>query len=495
MSRQRWSSKTVFVLAAIGSAVGLGNIWRFPYLAGKYGGGAFLIPYLIALLAVGFPLLMLEFAIGQKMQQGAVGAFKRLHPKFQGFGMAAVLSGFIIIAYYAVVMAWALVYLFASFRVSWADSAEQYFFDSVLHISEGVGHLGGVNLPILLALIAVWILIYFCVWRGTQSEGSVVVYSVPLPVILLSVLLLRAITLPGCLDGWQLYLKPSWRVLADPEVWSAAFSQIFFTLSLAFGTMLTYASYKSPDDDIVSDTWVTALTNSAISIFSGFVVFGVLGYMASQTATPIAELAASGPGLAFVIFPQALSLMPLPGLFSALFFLMLISLGIDSAFSLVEAVNTVFLDRKPHWKIEQVSFWVCLTGLLAGIVYTTQAGLYYLDIVDHFVTHYSIMLAAIAQAILGGWVYGAESLRRYINAVSNWQIGAWWSVSVKYVIPVSLAVLLFAQLSTDLRSPYEGYPSWALGIGWALVLMSGGIMAAPFCIPARPAHQPQKNRS
>ncbi|MEO0824379.1 MAG: sodium-dependent transporter [Cyanobacteria bacterium J06635_15] len=485
MTRQRWSSRTVFVLAAIGSAVGLGNVWRFPYLAGKYGGGAFLIPYLVALLLVGIPLLMLEFAIGQKMQQGAVGTFKRLHPRSQGIGLAAVLSGFLIITYYAVVMAWTVIYLFASFRTSWSQNAEQYFFDSVLHLSDGAGQIGSINLPILLALVAVWVAVYFCVWRGTRSEGQVVLYSVPLPIILLSVLLVRAVTLPGFWQGWQLYLTPVWSVLADPEVWSAAFSQIFFTLSLAFGTMLTYASYKSPDHDIAQDSWVTALTNSAISLFSGFVVFGVLGYMAWQTATPVDELAASGPGLAFVVFPQALSLMPLPAVFGVLFFLMLISLGIDSAFSIVEAVNAILLDYNPRWRVEQVSIGVCLVGLMAGIIYTTQAGLYFLDIVDHFITHYSAMLIAISQSILGGWIYGAEALRRYINSVSDWPVGRWWSISIKFVAPVVLTALLGTQLTTDLRTPYEGYPTWALGIGWLIVLITIGIMVAPFLSAGR----------
>ena len=479
MTRQRWSSRTVFVLAAIGSAVGLGNVWRFPYLAGKYGGGAFLIPYLTALLLVGLPLLMLEFAIGQKTQQGVTGAFKRLHPSFQGFGLAAVLTGFTITAYYAVVMAWTLIYFFNAFRLSWSGNAEQYFFDSVLRLSAGVGQIGGVNLPILAALAAVWVMIYFCVWRGVQSEGKVVLYSVPLPIILLGVLLVRAVTLPGFLAGWRLYLTPVWSILADPEVWSAAFSQIFFTLSLAMGIMVAYTSYKDSDNDIAQDTWTTALANSAISLFSGFVVFGVLGYMAWRTTTPITELAASGPGLAFVVFPQALSLMPLPGLFSALFFLMLLSLGIDSAFSLVEAVNTVLIDRFPHWRIEQVSIWVCLAGLVSGLIYTTQAGLYFLDITDHFVTHYNLMLIAIAQSVLGGWVYGAEPLRRYINTVSDWRIGPWWSISVKFIVPITLTALLAAQFATDLHAPYEGYPLWALGIGWLAVLIPVGIMVAP----------------
>ncbi|MCL6436059.1 MAG: hypothetical protein K6T90_17975 [Leptolyngbyaceae cyanobacterium HOT.MB2.61] len=202
MTRQRWTSKSVFVMAAVGSAVGLGNVWRFPYLAGKYGGGAFLLPYLFALFLVGVPLLMLEIGIGQKMQQGAIGCCRKLHPAFGGLGVVTSFSAFIVVSYYAVVMAWCLIYFFSAFSgAKWAGDAKNYFFQNVLQVSDGIAYLGGVNETVLLALIAIWISIYFCVWKGTRSVEKVIACSVPLPVILLAVLMLRAITLPGFF-GW-----------------------------------------------------------------------------------------------------------------------------------------------------------------------------------------------------------------------------------------------------------------------------------------------------
>ena len=471
MTRQRWASRTVFILAALGSAVGLGNLWRFPYLAGKYGGGAFLIPYLIALVLVGVPMLMLELAVGQKMQQGAVGSYRKLHPSFVGLGIFALFSSFIIVSYYAVVMAWSLVYLLASFGVSWSGDAKDYFYQEVLQTSKSIEELGGINLPILLSLIVVWVLVYFCVWQGTKSVGKVVQYSVPLPVILLGLLLLRAVTLPGFLTGWEMYLKPVWSALLDPEVWTAAFSQIFYSLSLAFGIMVAYGSYKHNDDDIAKDTWITALLDIGISLFAGLVVFAILGYMAWKTNTPLEELAASGPGLAFVVFPEALSLMPLSGLFSVLFFLMLLLLGIDSVFSLVEALNAAILDRYQQLKNSQVSLVVCLVIAIAGIIYTTRSGLYFLDIVDHFVTSYNLLLVGICQSILVGWVYGAEKMRKYINQVSDWKVGKWWNVAIKYIIPLVLTTLLVTQFVQDIKTPYEGYPTWALNIGWAIAFL------------------------
>ena len=471
MTRQRWTSRTIFILAAVGSAVGLGNLWRFPYLAGKYGGGAFLIPYLIALVLVGVPLLMLELAVGQKMQQGAIASYRKLHPSFGGLGLLALISSFIIVSYYAVVMAWSLIYLLASFRVKWSGDAEGYFFRSVLQLSDRVNNVGGINWSVLLSLCIIWVVVYFCIWQGTKSVGQVVRYSVPLPVILLGALLWRAVTLPGFLQGWAMYLKPNWVALLNPAVWTAACSQIFYTLSLAFGIMIAYGSYKNSDDDIAKDTWITALLDIGISLFAGFVVFGILGYMAWKTGTPLVELAASGPGLAFVVFPEAISLMPLPWLFSVFFFLMLLLLGIDSVFSLVEALNAAILDRYPHFPLTKLSMAACLTLAIAGIIFTTRAGLYFLDIVDHFVTSYNLLLVGICQSILVGWIYGAEKMRRYINQVSDWQVGKWWNFSIKYIIPMVLTALLATQLSQDIKVPYEGYPAWALGIGWALILI------------------------
>jgi neurotransmitter:Na+ symporter, NSS family len=471
VARQRWASRTVFLLAAIGSAMGLGNVWRFPYLAGKYGGGAFLVPSFIALVTIGVPLLMLEFAVGQKMQQGAIGAYRKLHPGFGSLGVLALVTSFIIVSYYTVVMAWSLIYFFASFGVGWAGNARGFFFEQVLRVSGSPNQLGGINWAIFFALLVSWVMIYFCVWKGTQSVGKVVAYSVPLPVILLGALLVRAVTLPGFWDGWQVYLTPSWSALLNPEVWTAAFSQTFYTFSLAFGIMIAYGSYKSDEEDIAKDTWITAIVNTSVSLLAGLVVFGVLGYMAKETGTPLADLAASGPGLAFVVFPEALSLMPLPWLFSLLFFLMLLSLAIDSAFSLVEALNSAFADRNKDWQLAHISFWVCLAAFVVGVIFTTGAGLYFLDIVDHFVTNYNLMLIGLLEAILVGWIYGAEQLRRYIDRVSDMRVGKTWNITVKYIIPFVLVALLTTQFKKDLTTPYEGYPAWALGVGWVTVII------------------------
>ncbi len=472
MGRQRWDSRLAFILAAVGSAAGLGNIWRFPYLAGKYGGGAFLFPYLIALFVIGVPLLMLEFSVGQKMQQGAIGSFEKLHTKFGGLGLFALITSFIIVSYYGAVMAWSLIYTISSPGVEWAGNAQGHFFNNVLEVTEGIGVIGGINWTIFAALIAVWALIYFCVFKGPKSVGKVVKWSVPLPIIFLLIFLVRAMTLPGFMEGWAVYLTPVWSALLDPEVWIQAIAQIFFTLSLAFGIMVAYASYREEDEDVVQDSWITALANSAISLLAGFVVFGILGYMSTQTGTPVKELAGeSGVGLAFVVFPKALELMPLAGLFGILFFLTLLTLGIDSAFSLVEAVNTGVRDKTDRWSTSHMAFIISILAILAGIIFTTRGGIHFLDVIDHFLTTYNLVIIGLIETILVGWVYGADKMRNMINETSDWHLGRWWNYTIKFVIPIALTGLLVKNFITEIQQPYGGYPGWAIGIGWAVVIV------------------------
>tara|TARA_Y100000310_G_C20629262_1_gene787677 strand:- start:101 stop:1573 length:1473 start_codon:yes stop_codon:yes gene_type:complete len=473
MTRARWSSRTIFLFAAIGSAVGLGNVWRFPYLTYKFGGGAFLIPYLIALFVLGIPLLILEFAIGQKLQKGAVDAFKTVNHKLRGIGVGAIFSGFVVVVYYAAVMAWSLVFLINSFRpnLPWAQDAKGYFFNSVLQISDGVGILGGINWTLFFALLAVWVMIYFCVRKGVKSVGKVVAITMPLPIILLVVLFIRGITLDGAMTGIMHYLTPNLAALWSSEIWLAAASQIFFTLSLGFGIMIAYASYNKETQDITGDAYITSITNSVISLFSGFVVFAVLGYMATATGVGVEEVVASGPGLAFVVFPQALSLMPWAWFFSALFFITLLSLGIDSAFSLVESVNTVFADRAKKVQLNKIAFYVCSVAFVLGILFTTRAGLYFLDIIDHFVTSFGLVIVGIFECLAIGWVYGADRLRGYINSVSKFKLGKWWNHAIKWFIPIVLSILVVVQFITEMQGNYEGYPGWAIMVGWAFVVI------------------------
>jgi len=475
MKRERWSSRTIFLFASIGSAVGLGNVWRFPYLAGKYGGGAFLIPYFLMLFILGIPLLILEFAIGQKMQLGAVGSFKKIKTKLSGVGFAAVFCGFIVCSYYCVIMAWSTLYLIFSPNTAWGEDTNQFFFEKVLHITPA-GDIGFVVTPVIFALALVWVLIYFSIWKGIKSVSKVVTVTMPLPIILVVILGIRGITLENGIEGLKYYITPSFETLFSGEmwmdVWAAAASQIFFTLSIAFGIMIAYASYKHQASDISKNAIITSITNSAISLLSGFAVFTTLGYMAYKSGDSIEALAQTGVPLSFVVFPKALSLMPFaPGLFAALFFIMLLSLGIDSAFSLVEAVSTAVHDKYPHIRKQDVSLYVCIAGFIIGIIFTTTAGLIYLDTTDNFITNYGLVIVGLLEVIVVGWLYGAEKLRAYINEVSEIKIGKWWSFTITVIIPIILIALLVFKFTKDIKAPYEGYPNWVIWLfGWGMLI-------------------------
>nr|WP_232618086.1 hypothetical protein [Thermosipho africanus] len=311
--------------------------------------------------------------------------------------------------------------------------------------------------------------------KGTTSVGKTVAWTVPLPVVLLLILGIRGITLDGAAKGLNFLFEPNFAKLADPRVWANAFGQIFFTLSLAFGIMIAYGSYNKKEEDIANNAIITALGNSATSYLAGIAVFSVLGYMATQLSVPVDKVVSGGIGLAFVVYPQAISLFPggvvVQSIIGLLFFLMLLTLGIDSAFSLVEAVEAAASDK---FKVNKKAFLIgfSIFGFLAGLLFSTQGGLYWLDIIDHFVSVYGLLIAGILESIIIGWLFGAEKLRKYINEVSEIKIGKWFNFSIKFLIPAVLIIILGLNFFDELKKPYGDYPSWALWTGFSMLIIT-----------------------
>lgn len=470
--RDRWPSRHLFLFAAIGAAVGLGNVWRFPYLAGQFGGGAFLIPYLIALFVIGLPLIIMEFALGQKMQQGIVGSMRQIDRRLAGVGLGSVLTSFGVSAYYAVILGWCILYTLYSFTLQWGHDPQGFFFENVLQLSGSAETIQGIATQVLVGAVLSWILVYFSIWKGVKSISSVIKITMPLPIILLVILFFRVITLEGAIDGILFFLTPNWNALFDTQVWAAAIGQIFFTLALGFGAMVTYASYEYKTNDVIKAAFIATLSDGAIGLIAGFTVFATVGYLTHDNFQSIQELASLGPSLAFVIFPKALSAMPGAIFVAILFFVMLVTLSINSLFSLVEVVSALFEDLLYTTKKEVIVFAVCLVSFLFGLVFCTTAGIYYIDITDHFITHYSLVLMGLFQSLAVGWVLGAENLRHFINETSHFKIGKTWDVLIKYIIPTALVFVLGHSLYTDLTHTYGDYPEWAVfAFGWALVLL------------------------
>lgn len=471
--RDRWGTRAAFILAAIGSAAGLGNAWRFPYTAYANGGGAFLIPYFVALFTAGIPLMILEYGLGQKTQQGAPGAFKKIKETWEGLGWWALVISFVIMSYYGAVMAWIWDYLAGAFSVAWKSGAADYFYNEVLHLSSGPAELGGFSMPVLIGVVITWLVVYAILRNGVTGVGKVVMITVPLPIILLLILAIRSVTLPGAIEGLTYYLQPDFSALADPQVWLAAYGQVFFTLSLGFGIMIAYASYLPKKSDITNNALITAFANCGVSFLAGFAIFGTLGYMAQAKGVAISEVVGGGVGLAFVTYPEAISLLPggvtVQAIFGFIFFLILLTLGIDSAFSITEAVIAGFDDKWPGNKRRVVQL-VCLAGLVAGLLFATKGGLYWLDIVDHFVNNYGLAVVGLFECIVIGWIYGAQNLREYVNPISEIKIGVWWDIMIKYVTPIMLIWSIGNSMVKEFSKAYEGYPQWALNIGWLVVI-------------------------
>ncbi len=476
MKRERWGNRAAFILAAIGSAAGLGNAIRFPYVAYANGGGAFLIPYFVALITAGIPLLILEFAVGQKNQAGAPTAMSKIKKGFQGFGWWPVISAFVIVSYYAGIMGWIWNYLVASFTVAWGSDSGSYFINNVLQRSDSPGILGGFSIPVLLGVVATWICIYLILRKGTNSVGKVVLYTVSIPVVLLVILMIRAITLPGAIAGLNYYLKPDFGAILNYRTWIEAYAQVFFTLSLGMGVMYAYASYMPEDSDITNNALITVFANSGVSFLSGIAIFGTLGYMAQEQGVAIADVAVGGLGLSFFVFPNAINMLPggalMAGIFGFIFFLTLLTLGIDSAFSLVESTVAGIADKWGTDK-QKTTFWMIIVLALISLIYATKAGMYWVDIVDRYINNYGLIIGGILEAVALGWFYNTESLREYINPISEYKLGKWWSSMIK-ILPLILFGLLAFNFYGDVTTLYGGYALKYQWIGgWGLIIGVG----------------------
>jgi len=483
--RESWGTRGGFVLAAVGSAVGLGNLWGFPYKLYSYGGGAFLIPYITAMFCIGIPMLILEFSLGHFTQRAAPDAFKKANKKLEFVGWWGIILGFVIITYYPVILAYCFSFLgfsiqgmFTGGKLPWAGegiegvaNANKFFFADYLGYHEGY-ELGGFRWNIFATLIISWVAMYFCIFRGVKFVGKIVWLTVPLPWIMLLILTVRGLTLPGSMKGLVYYLEPTWSELAKPTTWRFAFGQVFFSLSLAFGVMITYASFLHRKSDINNNAAIIGISDFATSFVAGLAIFATLGGMAYATQmagkpVPVDEVARKGASLAFVAFPYALAQLPYSAWFSFIFFFALVTLGIDSAFSITESVLAAIVD-KTGWRRNIVLPAMSLVGLAFGLVYVTNGGLNWLGTIDGFINGtWGIAFLGLLECIVLGWIYGIDKLRKHANERSDWILGKWWNYTIRIFIPLILGTLFFWSMFDDftaeggfLRSP-DG--KWNIG--------------------------------
>ncbi|XP_018431637.1 PREDICTED: sodium- and chloride-dependent creatine transporter 1-like isoform X2 [Nanorana parkeri] len=531
--RETWTRQMDFIMSCVGFAVGLGNVWRFPYLCYKNGGGVFLIPYLLIVFVGGIPVFFLEIALGQFMKQGGIAAWN-IAPLFKGLGFASMVIVFFCNTYYIMILVWGLYYLVHSFTntLPWAtcghpwntkECTEVFLLDQcsnvtsanatgsgamqniscddllnkrspiiefwenkVLQLSGGLDEPGQLNWQMILCLLATWIIVYFCVWKGVKSTGKIVYFTALFPYVVLIVLLAHGVTLPGALDGIVYYLKPNWSKLAEAQVWIDAGTQIFFSYAIGLGALTALGSYNRFHNNCYRDAYILAAINSSTSFFAGFVVFSVLGFMASEQGVDISKVAESGPGLAFIAYPKAVTLMPFAPIWAALFFFMLLVLGLDSQFVGVEGFITGILDLFPHpatgvVRREVTAAFCCLLCFVIDLSMVTEGGMYVFQLFDYYsASGITLLWQAFWECVVIAWVYGAD---RFMDDIAR-MIGyrplpymKWcWSV-ITPLVCVGIFVFHVINYKPLTYNKTYVYPWWGEAIGWALALSS------MLCIP------------
>uniref|UniRef100_A0A8C4GG69 Transporter n=1 Tax=Dicentrarchus labrax TaxID=13489 RepID=A0A8C4GG69_DICLA len=490
--RETWGKKIDFLLSVIGFAVDLANVWRFPYLCYKNGGGAFLIPYILFLVIAGMPLFYMELALGQYNREGAATIWK-ICPIFKGVGYTVILIALYVGFYYNVIIAWSLYYLFSSMtrELPWLKCgnswnslnctdpksingsilgngtsyakykitpAAEYYERGVLHLHEsrGIQDLGLPRWELTLCLVVVVFILYFSLWKGVKSSGKVVYITATMPYVVLFVLLIRGITLPGAMKGIRAYLHIDFKRNSK--------------------NCFSFLPYNKFDNNCYRDALLTSTVNCVTSFFSGFAIFSVLGYMAYKHGVDIEDVATEGAGLVFIIYPEAISTLPGSTFWAIVFFIMLLTLGIDSSMGGMEAVITGLTDDFKILKRNRklFTFATAFGTFLIALLCITNGGIYVLTLFDKYAAGTSILFAVLIEAIGVSWFYGVDRFSEDIEKMMGFKPGLYWRLCWKFVSPAFLLFVVIASTLTSSVLKYDEYvfPHWSNVVGWGVAMSS-----------------------
>ncbi|KAL9950962.1 hypothetical protein ACROYT_G043544 [Oculina patagonica] len=515
--RQKWGKKLEFLMSCIGYAVGLGNIWRFPYLCFKNGGASFLIPYFLTLITCGVPLFYLELALGQYLSLGPVKAWAVVCPVLKGLGVAMVITSLLISIYYNVVISWSLYYLYNSFTpdlpwkscgnewntatcseawgnftsncttsigqplncrstVKLTSPSEEFWERYILAMSNGIDEPGEIRWPLAICLLFAWTAVFCCLHKGIKSSGKVAYFTAIFPYIVLLALLVRGATLPGAVNGIVFYLKPDFNKLLEPQVWIDAASQIFFSLSVGLGGLVTFASYNQFHNNCERDAVVVATINCLTSFFGGFVIFSVIGFMAHSLNMEVSDVVSSGPGLGFVAYPEGIAQMPAASVWAVIFFFMLFTIGMGSQFVFTETIMAALMDSfnklRPYKGL--CLLFLCIFQYVIGLSCVTQGGIYVLSIFDSQSGGISLMSVVIFEAVAVSWGYGVDKFCANIKSMIGKKPNMYFIVCWKYITPIVGMFIFLGSLSQWKKISFDGnvYPDWAQAVAWLLALLS-----------------------
>ena len=487
-----------YLFGLIGYSIGIGNVWRFPYLVGRYGGGSFVTAYLICLFFCSLPLFLMELGLGQFLRKSSLEAFEMIRPRWKNLGIAQfIANNLVVLSYYNVLLCYALIYVFSSCEtpLPWIGiGAETYWSTEVLNEyknpSDSKG-LGSINWKLVGSLFAIYCIVFFAVAFGKEVLAQVTWVTVSLPVLLIIVLLLKAVSLPGANDGIEFYIGKFDAVeLLNGELWAAACGQILFSLAPGTGTALTLTSFAKKNTDVYKTALIVAMANSGYSLFAGFAMFSVLGNLAHNLNVTVATVAfRSGMGLAFVSIAEGMTHFgAASNVMSVLFFSMLLLLGFDSTFAMVEtgiAICTDILTKTGLVEKLNMSYFrisLCLVILLffIGLPYTCRKGGLLMDVVDHFIGSYFLLMSCFLESIMFTLDFGWERLKASVKKATENNVEtqggrilwpeAFWNYSLKYSVPFLCASLLILGMISDMVTMYGAgaIPGPMIAIGWCL---------------------------
>uniref|UniRef100_A0A8C8J8Q1 Transporter n=1 Tax=Oncorhynchus tshawytscha TaxID=74940 RepID=A0A8C8J8Q1_ONCTS len=536
-ARAEWDNPMQFVLACVSYAVGLGNVWRFPYLCQMHGGGGFLIPYMLMLVLLGVPLFYMELAIGQKMRLGSIGAWRAISPYLGGVGMASVVTSMYLCLYYNVINAWSFWYLFHSFQsiLPWAEcpvnsnltgpveeceraTPTQYFFyRETLDISGSIEENGGIHMGQALCLLLAWIIVYLFIIKGVKSTGKVVYFTATFPYLVLIIYLIRGVTLHGSINGVKYMFTPKMEQLAKPTTWINAATQIFFSLGLGFGSLIAFASYNQYNNNFEKQAIIVSMVNSGTSIFASIVTFSIYGFKATfnyesclervrllllntfdlaedtislenvnhwiaelnrthpeqfaslggrlETCDLEAELdtAVEGTGLAFIVYSEAIKNMPVSQLWSVLYFIMLLLLGMGSMLGNVIAVIT------PLSVLSYLVGLVCLFCLLLGLGFTTRSGNYWFTMFNDYGATFSLLFIVLIEVITVCYIYGIKRFEKDVEDMLGHRLNCYWKIMLAGVSPILLIALFIFYIVNYIQGGTPTYQAWNKELGKSVV--------------------------
>lgn len=490
--RGNWNSKLGFILAASGSAIGLGNIVFFSSNAYQFGGGAFYLPYFIALFVLGLPIMMVEFGIGTLTGKAFPLALRELAGKRAEFvGWWSIGSAMFITAYYIAILGWAFGMMVGALGSLFEPGISAPFtpFETPTDSPSAMVYFFN--------LLATWwpVVFIFVIWglnllilrKGASSIEKAVRVFVPLMWLFMIGLVIRGLTLDGGFDGVMYLFTPDFEGISDASVWRGAFSQMFFSLSLGLGTMTAYASYLPRDADQVNNSMLVSFLNCSFEFIAGLAIFSLLFVF---TLNP----AGSTLSLSFFVIPQGINeLSSVPFITRAigfLFFLLIVIAGLTSSISLIEGPASALMDKLKisRQKALTVVAIPCAIGSVLctlpiivdkGLAGNGTLGLSILDITDHWVFSYSLLIVGLVESLAIGWILGADKLRQALNQYSKWHLGKWFNVFIKYVIPLVLLTVILSSLWNERTGlyganvdigPFNWLP-WFIPIFWLTVTL------------------------